>query len=58
MSRAAVNTIVAMIAGIEPASSVITLPTELVARNSAASMTPRKPDSELQSKKKMASTAL
>jgi len=34
MARAAVNTIVAMIAGIEPASQVITLPTELVVRQS------------------------
>jgi LacI family transcriptional regulator len=37
MARAAVNTIVAMIAGIEPASQVITLPTELVIRQSTTS---------------------
>ncbi len=38
MARAAVNTIVAMIAGIEPATAVIMLPTELVVRDSSRPM--------------------
>lgn len=40
MARAAVNTIVAMIAGIEPASPIITLPTELIVRESTSVRAP------------------
>jgi len=41
MSRSAVNTLLALIAGIAPASPQVTLPTELVVRASTAAPTLR-----------------